>query len=422
MGYSVLLWSVPEFNLSDGDVVPVYIKSNISKTYVIGTNTPGERIEVPLWQITEPLSKKKNQSQERRFSEFQHIYAKVVLDGLPIREEAVNTAKQVYRLRKDQTIKVLYRGNGASVMSGDNALKGEWLRVLTADGTIGWCFSYNLRLFDETQSNTNVSMEATPEVDELLEKVLETKWYPESYLTMVRRKRIDLETMTAASAIDFGKESGKVYYVSANGPVSFDFEGIEKSSEKNYKFKNSSLTMIVNSESQITLQYPNEKGMIFSTILVTLDESVENLLEQGKIRRAEQYEILRELATSFESSNYGTLVFGENNQFSWTGYNLLTPTVIPRNAGTTGTVAFELFLDSSLAIQYEGAITFTFTNSGEKVIFLYTIEDGGIRLEDATKATITNKLIKSRSQSPVIMFFSANNSVGKQTSTANFDF
>ncbi|HIW37271.1 MAG TPA: SH3 domain-containing protein, partial [Candidatus Treponema faecavium] len=35
MGYSVVLWTDPEKNLSDGDIVPVYIKSNISQTYVI---------------------------------------------------------------------------------------------------------------------------------------------------------------------------------------------------------------------------------------------------------------------------------------------------------------------------------------------------------------------------------------------------
>ena len=36
MGYSVVLWSLPEQNLTDGMIVPVYIKSNITHTYVIG--------------------------------------------------------------------------------------------------------------------------------------------------------------------------------------------------------------------------------------------------------------------------------------------------------------------------------------------------------------------------------------------------
>ena len=57
MGYSVLLWNIPEKGLQDGDVVPVYIRSNISHVYVIGTSEG--KFEVPLWQLTEPVSKSK---------------------------------------------------------------------------------------------------------------------------------------------------------------------------------------------------------------------------------------------------------------------------------------------------------------------------------------------------------------------------
>ena len=54
MGYSVVLWNIPEYEIQSGSVVPVYIKSNISHVYVIGTNS-GEKIEVPLWQLSEPV-------------------------------------------------------------------------------------------------------------------------------------------------------------------------------------------------------------------------------------------------------------------------------------------------------------------------------------------------------------------------------
>ena len=45
--------------------------------------------------------------------------------------------------------------------------------------------------------------------------------------------------------------------------------------------------------------------------------------------------------------------------------------------------------------------------NGKKVIFLYNIEENGIRLEDATKASIKDNLIRARGSSPVVMFFSA---------------
>ena len=115
------------------DVVPVYIKSNISQTYVIGTNNEEERIEIPLWQITTPVSKGKIDDEAAKYAEYQHIYARVAFDGLPMREAAVNTSKQVYRLRKDEVIKVLYKGEGQAVMSGQNAMEGDWFRVIAKD-------------------------------------------------------------------------------------------------------------------------------------------------------------------------------------------------------------------------------------------------------------------------------------------------
>ena len=61
MGYSVVLWSIPETTIQDGQIVPVYIKSNISQVYVIENPESKEKIEVPLWQITEPSSKRKTE-------------------------------------------------------------------------------------------------------------------------------------------------------------------------------------------------------------------------------------------------------------------------------------------------------------------------------------------------------------------------
>lgn len=406
MGYGVLLWSVPEYELEDGEIVPVYIKSNISQTYVIGTHTENERIEVPLWQITDPVSKGKIKAVDEKYSEYQHIYARVALDGLPMREAAVNTSKQVYRLRKDEVIKVLYKGEGQPVMSGGKAMEGDWLRVLAKDGTLGWCFSYNLRLFDETEVQDEITTEVEEVIDTQLENLLATKWYPESYETMIKRQRINLEVMTSTPAIDFGVESGYVRFENENVTVNTQYTGIEKISEKAYKILGTNLSVIVKNSKFITIQCPNEKGLIISTNLIALEESVDAIIQDELARREKLYSTIRDASHMFSSSNYGTLQFQEGNRFVWSGYQLLTPNVIPKNSGSTGTVVFDYFLDASLAFIYDGAFSFTFDKNGETVVFLYKIEENGIRLEDATKASIKDNLIKARGSSPVVMFFS----------------
>ena len=407
MGYGVLLWSVPEYNLEDGEIVPVYIKSNISQTYVIGTHTEDERIEVPLWQITDPVSKGKIESIASKYSEYKHIYAKVALDGLPMREAAVNTSKQVYRLRKDEVIKVLYKGKGQPVMSGGKAMEGDWLRVLAKDGTLGWCFSYNLRPFDETEVQEIVVDKEVEAVDTQLETLLATKWYPENYETMIKRQRINLDVISSVPAIDFGVESGNVRFKTSDINVNVPYTGIEKISEKNYKILGTNLSVIIKNSKLITIQSPNEKGLIISTNLIALDESVDKIIQDEIKRRETLYSNIQEISHQFSSSNYGTLQFQDGNRFVWSGYQLLSPNVIPKNSGSSGTVVFDYFLDASLAFIYDGAFSFTFDKNGEKVVFLYKIEENGIRLEDGTKASIKDNLIRARGSSPVVMFFSA---------------
>ena len=163
MGYSVLLWNIPEKGLQDGDVVPVYIRSNISHVYVIGTSEG--KFEVPLWQLTEPVSKSKVNKLKNRYADYSHKYATVALDGLPMRAEAVNTAKQVYRLRKNETVKLLYKVKGQAPMTGGKPLEGEWLKILTSDGTSGCCFSYNLRPFETDATGGRIGGEIQEEIE-----------------------------------------------------------------------------------------------------------------------------------------------------------------------------------------------------------------------------------------------------------------
>ena len=112
-GYGVMNWSVPELDLYAGDVVPVCIRSNISNLYVIELPSSGHgRQEIPLWQLSLYPSRARAERAAEEGQEFRHLYASVKTDGLPVREEPDNTARQVYRLRRNEVLKITGTGEG----------------------------------------------------------------------------------------------------------------------------------------------------------------------------------------------------------------------------------------------------------------------------------------------------------------------
>mgnify|MGYP003290330486 FL=1 len=406
MGYSVVLWSLPEQNLTDGMIVPVYIKSNITQSYVIGIPETDKKCEVPLWQISEPCSKKDVNILSEKYAEYQRKYAKVKLDGLPIRHEPVNTARQVYRLRESEIIRVLYKGEGSAVMAGKSALQGDWLRVLTNDGTIGWCFSYNLNVFDERDEQKDSSSDSDAFViDEYLTKILTATWYPESYADMIRTGRIDLGAMSPYYKFDTGFVSGEVS-ININGlKEKASYKGLSKVGSNVYQFDDTGFKMTVRSSSFIVVQYIDELGMPSSFNFVTLSTDINEVIAKEQERRKSIFDKIVSAGPSFSSSNYGTIEFTEDFGFAWTGYSLLTPSLIPENSGVTGSVALGYFLGESLKEEFDGVLTLTFDENARKINFFYKLENDGLRLEDAQRAQFKKSLAVDRSSNPVVMYF-----------------
>lgn len=415
-GYSMLLWSLPDYNLSDCDVVPVYIKSNISQTYVIGIPGTEEKIEVPLWQITEPVSKRKAEQKVERYLPLKHMYARVVLDGLPIRADAANTAKQVYRLRENEVIKVLYKGNGAAVMAGtNNQMQGEWYRVMASDGTMGWCFSYNLRIYDETETVVVETVEEE-KVDEYLEAALSSRWYPDYYSDMIRHNQVSVERMRSQPAFDPGRDSGTIRFDYDDISVTYPYNGITTTSEFVYRFNDAPFIMTIKRTGYIVLQYTDDSGKPQAFDLVTLGASVDDVISKELERRASEYEMLKSFGPEFSSSNYGDITFGDSSQFTWTGWRQLVPSVFENGIGTTGNVVIKYFVDAKLAFSYDGVLTFSFS-SGNEYSFLYKREDTGLRLENVDPRQIKDGVVLNRASSPVVLFFTKVSSDSKSNSS-----
>ncbi|MCR4580519.1 MAG: SH3 domain-containing protein [Treponema sp.] len=407
MGYSVLLWNNPQENLASGQVLPVYIKSNISHVYIVGKED-GQKIEIPLWQMTEPVKKSKINQFAKKYQEHAATFASVKTDGLPCRAEAVNTSKQVYRLRKGEVIKILYKGTGQAPMTGGKPLEGDWYKILTEDGTQGWCFSYNLHLYEADINGKQIGGEVIvveEEKDNRWEVIANGVWYPEEFKTLIESGNIDLTKLHPSYRFDLDLKGGKVTLNTSEIHQSWTFEGYAKTDDREYSLKNIPLKIIYRNAEYIVLRYTDESGKPQDLNFVTLSDNLTEIVNSERQRRSDSYKKIVARGPKFKASSYGTLTFNEDGTFHWTGYKLLVPTVISASAKTDGTAAIKYSLTKSLMSTYDGVVTFKFEGASEEVNFLYKLEDGALRLEDASTARFKGNQLIERGAEHIIIYF-----------------
>ena len=411
IGYSVVLWNNPEQEIKSGDVLPVYIKSNISHVYIAGKNLNlkenEQKIEIPLWQLTEPVKKSKLSAIKEKYQENARTYANVKTDGLPCRAEPVNTAKQVYRLRKGEIIKILYKGNGQSPMTGGKPLPGEWYKILTDNGTTGWCFSYNLDLFETDDNGNRIGgNDFVDEVqeDEIYKLIVSNVWYPEEFRSLIDSEDIDLSKIHPSYRFTIDEENKKVSLNTQKIHESWIYEGYSKVDDREYELKNISIKIIYRKTDYIVVRYTDETGKPQDLNFVTIKEDLNEIISKEKQRRSEELMNLW-YKGPYSSQSYGKLSFTEDNLFKWTGFKLLVPSVIPAGSKNNGSAQIKYSLSKTLKKDYDGIVTFTFEGSSQEISFLYKMDDGGLKLEDTIGASFKGNQITSRGVSPVIIFF-----------------
>ena len=406
MGYSVLLWNIPEYKIQSGETLPVYIRSNISQVYVVGIGE--EKIEIPLWQLTDPVKKGKLGSIVKKYEACAHTYASVKIDGLPCRAEPVNTAKQVYRLRKGEVIKLLYKGNGQAPMTGGQPLEGDWYRILTKDGTQGWCFSYNLNLYETDENGQQVGGEMLEEEDgedEAYNSILDKAWYPDSFSTMISSGNIDITRLHPSYNFTIDTVNNKVSLNMSGIHESWDYTGYTKTDDNEYTLNDIPIIIVYKKSTFIVVRYTDESGKPQELNLVTLNEDIIAIVAEEKERRAETYRKVASSTGELSSSSYGKLSLNTDGTFKWTGYKLLVPTIISAGAKNAGTCSVKYAVSKELASSYDGVLTFKFEGTSDEVNFLYKLESDGLRLEDASSATFNGILVTARGSSPLILYF-----------------
>jgi hypothetical protein len=418
LGWGVLLWSTEDPAIPSGTVLPVYIRSNIDQVWVVGlpdgrrnAGRETDKFEIPLWQLELSGQKRAARARAAEFAEYAGLYAETLQDGLPIREDPDNGARRVYRLRMGQIIKILDKAEGSPAISATgDPLPGDWYRALTDDGSVGYCFSYRLRVFEHTGGPLTLTPAAPspPQEDPELEQLLSRSWHAEWYGSMVSGRRIDLEDLRKGWRFAPGADTGIAHLYLPTVDLSFSYTGIQNIGSRAWRFEGAPLQMRLQSDSVLTVQYTENGGALRSAIFVTLPMELDDIVSQETERRLALFRNLYDLGPSFQSANYGNLSFSENGRFTWTGNNILIPQIIPASALGSGSVDMGLFLGRDLEERYTGAFTLRFdgiSGTGAELRFMYTVDDQGIRIEYVPPDNLEGVTVPRRAATPTILYF-----------------
>ncbi|MCL2214867.1 MAG: SH3 domain-containing protein [Treponema sp.] len=412
MGYGVLLWSTDSPPVDSGTVLPVYIKSNIEKIWVVGVPETVSRdrdfkMEIPLSQMEFVGSRKKANEWAVEFAPYAMVYAENLQDRLPIRSSPDNNSSQVYRLRLGEIIKILSLVNGVPPISttGD-PLPGAWYRVMTSDGVTGYCFSYRLRIFNQYDKSVQTANLRGSEPDPELDNVLSKTWSAESYLQMINSRRINIQELEKNYRFDPGFETGVARIILPDIERQFIYERIIPDGDRAWAFEGANLQMVLRNNSTLAVQFSD--GDVRRTIVFNaLSNSISDIVLQEEARRENQFMDIYNLGPAFTSLNYGTITFLQTGDFVWNGFALLVPQLIPYQANGTGSISMDIFIAPSLEGNNTGAFSMQFAgvSANSVIYFMYIIDDQSLRLEAVPDFAIENNIITRRAASPTVLYF-----------------
>lgn len=399
LGYGVILLSPDTNALETGALVEVREKSEINNTYTVEPPESDQSFEIDVWRVE--LFEKRNAAQARanEYEEYENIFARNMRDGLAIREEPDISSSRVYKLRKNQEIKVLGKTDVEEKIGGHD---GVWYHVLTKDGVQGYSFDYYLKLFDITAAPEE---QAGPDLTAIRE-ALARSYRPEDFKAMEENQQIDLQKFTTEYGIFSDLENQTIDVRLYKKSYTFEYDEIKRINDRRYAFVPAELEIIIRGEDSVQAVFTIEDQTYDPVFVFYAEEEIQEIREAEQERRSELYSQLLESGPVFTSSAYGEIEFEEGRGFSWRNLDRLVPSIIPGVTYESGSVSLDHFLAQSISSEYTGALAFRFEQApNEPVIFLYSLEGDALKLEYVPARYVDEKVVRERSSSRLIMAF-----------------
>lgn len=410
IGWGLVLWSVKGTELNSGLVVPVYLKSNITKQYVIGVEGKDERFELPLWQIEYHRSKRGALEAAEKLGDLASVYFIAERDGLPVRETPSNNAnaRRVYRMREGEMVKALAKVEGEAVYTGGEKLPGDWYQVLAKDGTRGYVFSYALSLFDEAMDETPVIEDESKTEARTANTVFAQNWRPAWYGSMLSENQVDLDYFSLRLGL-FGDALNRQVRIEL--PFSskvFKYSAIEQDgdwlvfvgSDLRIKLEGST-SLLATWGSSLPSEEPDDAAGWSSSdayvrFIFVESESIRDAIRREEARRSSalrEFFQATEIAGArsdaagvlrFSSPFAGTIEFWPSGAYSWKDTLFLpagfTPSSKESESGQKGSVAFGLRLSKELAVQWDGGFSMYPDDTGRRSDYAYALRGGSLQL------------------------------------------
>lgn len=402
LGTGVVVWPPEESRWEPGSLVTVKDESLLRSTYIV--NLPDQRRlkeEIDQWRIRLFRRRREAAVWAAEMGEWRNVYAESMFQGLPMRSEPSNTSDRVFRFREGDVAKVLGREPGPVPVGN---LEGFWYHVLADGGVEGYVFDYHLRVM-RISGGTSEILNARNRADPDLENFLQGPWRPKYFDEMVRDGRIDLNLFKPAYGLFPDPDNRTLHLRLPDISHSAQWTEIVSAGPKRYDFLGAGFRITINSDFFVSVQY-NIDGRERYEAYVRLGRGVNAVIADETARRRSVFNRFIENGPVYGSRAYGILSFLDGSRFTWSGKSsLISRGIISLEAGPSGSVVFDSFMDSNTAASYDGVLTLRFDN-GESARFLYVFEREGLRMLYVPPGSAVDGLVRTDQYlDPVQLFF-----------------
>ncbi|MDR2588898.1 MAG: SH3 domain-containing protein [Spirochaetales bacterium] len=404
IGYGMVVWSDNEAVRQTGSVIPVYGASRLKQTYTAPNPTPESSravAEIPQWRLQFFTDEGDARSFAEGFAEVRDLYATSNRNALPVREKPDRLSRQVYRLRLNETMKILAL---STTMTNENGLQGYWYTVLTEEGVTGFCFNYYLTLFNAKTGE--VLSRPQDSSRESIERILSASWRPLFFREMKNSGRIDLNRFRSSCGLFFDEEPQQMRIELPESSTVVPFIQIRKVSGDLYIAEGSDVEIrLRQGGAEMALTYTRGTRRRTESF-IDFPEDPEEMITAERERRKSAFEGFIKQGATLSSQSYGEIRISPQREFVWTGFSRLVPDVIPYGVQSTGALDFSVFMSKETAENWTGVVTFRFAGTSPRAVdFFYRLTAQGMQLVHIPPENIEDNVVRRPPRSPLVMVF-----------------